>query len=155
MNIQITTQTSASAADVLNTIFTRGNLTYEIARDIQKRMAQVIMPWAEDGSAPPRLVRKTGTGEIVGTVDSHLAGFGDAHLPRHNGWGYKANTSTGYGVCTSGIVKVDTVGIVLNAPENQDVIKQRELDARVKAQVLVDEWLEGEFPFFTILEKLS
>ena len=69
--------------------------------EAQRVLNKVVLPWAPDGSFPPRFVRVSGLGKQVAIVTSWLGGFGDAHGGT-DGWGYKSCPG-GQGHSTSGI----------------------------------------------------
>lgn len=138
--------------DVVNVLLNDENVTSEAVKAIQDRLSKIAMPWKPDNCHPPKYERRLANGKLVGLVDPFLGGYGQAHRPRHHGWGYKGNTPGGSGVCTAGIVKVNLNGVDMNNHNDvDDEFRQREIEARDAAMLIVDKFLEKEFPELVLL----
>ena len=117
--------------------------TPEIVDKIREKLKTIVLPWRKNDWSPPQWVRMTATGMQVGLVDSWLGGYASPHSPREHGWGYKANSPTGQGQCTSGIMEV---------PKSMSMSTNVE-GARLDAMMLVDEFLRKNFPSLILLEE--
>jgi hypothetical protein len=127
------------------------NTTPEIVDKICAKLKTIVLPWRKNNWGPPQWVRMTAAGREVGLVDSHLGGFGDAHLPVNHGWGYKAINETGQGACTSGIVKV--AGDMSSDPVRDKEMKaQAVINAREDAKQIVDDFIRKELSHLRLLE---
>lgn len=93
------------------------------------KLQRVVLPWSTDGSTPLKLVRRTGTGTVVGTVDPWCGGYQNPRQPDVVGWRVRVPI-TGGTTGGSGAVTVPN-------PKDPDVVAA----AMEHAQELVDEQL--------------
>ena len=131
---------------VLNALLGK-DTTPEIVDKVREKLKTVVLPWRENDWSPAQWVRMTANGRQVGLVDSWLGGFAVARFPRHHGWGYKGNSPTGQGNCTSGIIEVDCQG-----RQDEVGIVECENNARLDAMQIVDDFLREKYPELRLLE---
>jgi hypothetical protein len=117
--------------------------------DLLKRLEKIVLPWRKNTWSPPQWVRVTATGQQVGLVDPHLGGYGQSHHPRHTGWGWKGIGPSGQGMSTGGLIE----HVEWDEDMDEETIKRREVEARLRAQEMVDEFLRKEFPNLRLLEE--
>ena len=129
---------------VLNSLL-GADTTPEVVKEIQSRLKNLCTPWEKDGCIPAGFVRRNGMGQVLGVVEARLGGYGDPHNPHKHGWGAEGKNPRGQGVCTSGLFKVDTGQLVLDATDNVSAIKALEEQTKLEAMKMVDDFLVREF----------
>ena len=124
--------------------------TAGVVDEVVAHLKNVVLPWRKDNYHPPRYVRMTATGQQVGVVDPHLGGYGNAHNPAENGWGFSGIGPSGQGASISGIEKV---------PDNSSTCPDRDKEMKIEAIEIgrqraldkVDAFLRKEFPHMILL----